>query len=126
VERQPPAPPPRGGRGHRRRRAQRLYEELARYPNVNVDPGAAPFPASADVLLAIRLRTAAGVLAFFSTMTVFGTALDVTLDELAIEAFYPADAETAGALQERGRAGAPPAASALSPLGSAARGSSPD
>jgi len=46
-------------------------------------------------------------------MTVFGTALDVTLDELAIEAFYPADAETAGALQERGRAGAPPAASAL-------------
>ena len=59
-------------------------------------------------------------------MTVFGTALDVTLDELAIEAFYPADAETAGALQERGRAGAPPAASALSPLASAARGSSPD
>jgi hypothetical protein len=35
------------------------------------------------------------VLSFISTTTVFGTPLDVTLSELAIEAFLPADAETA-------------------------------
>jgi hypothetical protein len=34
-------------------------------------------------------------LAFFSTLSTFGTAADVTLAELAIEAFYPANARTA-------------------------------
>jgi hypothetical protein len=38
---------------------------------------------------------------FFSTRTVFGTALDVTVAELAIESFYPADAATAEALRLR-------------------------
>jgi hypothetical protein len=33
-------------------------------------------------------------LRFFSTTTVFGTPRDVTLDELAIEAFFPADEAT--------------------------------
>jgi hypothetical protein len=36
----------------------------------------------------------------FSTTTTFGTARDVTLAELTIEAFYPADAQTATALAE--------------------------
>jgi hypothetical protein len=45
------------------------------------------------------VRTPAGQLAFFSTTTVFGTPVDVTLDELAIETFFPADAATAQALQ---------------------------
>ena len=36
-----------------------------------------------------------GELAFFSTLSTFGTAVDVTLSELAIEAFYPANAHTA-------------------------------
>jgi hypothetical protein len=36
-----------------------------------------------------------GELAFFTTLTTFGTAADVTLSELAIEAFYPANAATA-------------------------------
>ena len=35
---------------------------------------------------------------FFSTMTTFGTALDITVAELSIEAFFPADAVTAAAL----------------------------
>jgi hypothetical protein len=34
-------------------------------------------------------------MAFISTVTTFGTAVDVTLSELAIEAFFPADARTA-------------------------------
>jgi hypothetical protein len=38
-------------------------------------------------------------LAFFSTIATFGTALDITLAELAIEAFFPADAETSAHLR---------------------------
>ena len=52
----------------------------------------------AGVAVPFRLRTEAGVLSFLSTTTVFGTALDITLSELAIEAFLPADDETAAAL----------------------------
>ena len=42
---------------------------------------------------------AVGELSFFSTIATFGTALDITLAELAIEAFFPADAETAAYLR---------------------------
>ena len=38
-------------------------------------------------------------LRFFSTVATFGTAVDVTLAELSIEAFFPADAVTAEALR---------------------------
>ena len=41
-----------------------------------------------------------GVLSFFSTTTVFGTPVDVTLSELAIEAFFPADPQTGEALRK--------------------------
>jgi hypothetical protein len=37
-------------------------------------------------------------LTFFSTIATFGTALDITLAELSIESFFPADAATASAL----------------------------
>ena len=49
----------------------------------------------------MRLRTDHGELALLSTIATFGTALDITLSELAIESFLPADAETAAALQAR-------------------------
>jgi hypothetical protein len=45
------------------------------------------------------LVTERGTLAFFSTTTVFGTPVDVTLSELAVEAFFPANAATAAALR---------------------------
>jgi hypothetical protein len=47
--------------------------------------------------IAVPLRFAAGdrELAFLSTVATFGTAIDITLAELSIEAFYPADRETA-------------------------------
>ena len=48
----------------------------------------------------LRLRTEAGVLSFISTTTVFGSPVDVTLQELALETFFPADAATALALRE--------------------------
>jgi hypothetical protein len=38
------------------------------------------------------------VLSFISTTTIFGTPVDVTLQELAVESFFPADAQTADAL----------------------------
>lgn len=65
-------------------------------------PGGAPLRvdhAAGAVALPLRLRTSAGDLAFLSTITVFGTPVDVTLAELAIETFLPADAATAGALR---------------------------
>ena len=52
-----------------------------------------------DVVVPLRLHTSVGLLSLFSTTTVFGTAVDVTLSELAIEAFFPADAETADRLR---------------------------
>jgi hypothetical protein len=50
----------------------------------------------------LRLAGPSGPLSFFSTITVFGTPIDVTLSELAVEAFFPADEATAAALR-RGR-----------------------
>jgi transcriptional regulator with XRE-family HTH domain len=46
------------------------------------------------VVVPMQLATEAGPLNLFSTTTVFGTPVDVTLSELAIEAFFPADPET--------------------------------
>ena len=58
-----------------------------------------------EVAVPLRLRTHAGVLSFLSTVTVFGTAVDITLAELSIEAFFPEDDATESAL--RGGAAAP-------------------
>lgn len=52
----------------------------------------------------IRLASPAGVLSFLSTITVFGTPMDVTLSELAIESFFSADAATAAVLRSMARA----------------------
>jgi transcriptional regulator with XRE-family HTH domain len=47
------------------------------------------------VLVPLKLSTEAGTLSFISTTTLFGAPRDITLSELALEAFFPADAETA-------------------------------
>ena len=47
------------------------------------------------VVIPFELRTPGGILSFFGTTTVFGTPLDITLSELAVEAFFPADSATA-------------------------------
>jgi transcriptional regulator with XRE-family HTH domain len=52
-----------------------------------------------SVVVPFQLATDAGTLSFFSTTTVFGTPVDITLSELAVEAFFPADAATAEALR---------------------------
>jgi transcriptional regulator with XRE-family HTH domain len=74
-----------------------LLTEVSAYPA----PRAAPKPAEPadDIAVPLRLRTHEGVLSMFSTVTVFGTPVEVTLSEVSIEAFYPADAETARLLR---------------------------
>lgn len=79
-----------------------LYDELASYPCPR-EPGADPSPAEDDLAsLAVPLVIAHGgrTLRFLSTTTVFGTPVDVTLAELAIESFLPADRATSRALDD--------------------------
>jgi transcriptional regulator with XRE-family HTH domain len=73
-----------------------LHEELAAYPAG--EPGPELDPAFADIAVPLRLRHDGRELAFISTATTFGTAVDVTVAELSIESFFPADAETAEAM----------------------------
>jgi transcriptional regulator with XRE-family HTH domain len=89
-----------------------LFERLDRQIRVTGDPAlkslladllAYPAPdaededpvMSGDVAVYLRLRAGDEELAFFSTVTTFGTPLDVTVDELSVESFYPADDKTA-------------------------------
>lgn len=52
-----------------------------------------------EIAVPLRLRTHAGLLSLFSTITVFGTPVEITLSELSVEAFYPADDATAEILR---------------------------
>jgi transcriptional regulator with XRE-family HTH domain len=75
-----------------------LLREITSYPapaDAGRHQGVAP-----DVALPLRVATSEGELALIGTVTVFGTPLDVTLSELALECFYPANAAS-GALLRR-------------------------
>lgn len=74
-----------------------LLHELEALPAPPADASDAPPPPAFAVPL--QLRTEAGVLSFIGTTTVFGTPVDITLAELALETFFPADAATAAALR---------------------------
>ncbi len=69
---------------------QELHDELAAMPGVQTR-----LDEPRGVVLPVALRTPLGRLSFFTTVARFGTAADVTLAELTIESFFPADAETA-------------------------------
>ncbi|MFJ4846211.1 MULTISPECIES: helix-turn-helix domain-containing protein [unclassified Streptomyces] len=94
---------------------RRLHEELAAYPVDGAHPDP-PAPDGPHVPLALPLRVAHGgrELSFLSTAATFNTPMDITVSELAIETFLPADPETAAAL----RAGTPPVSPAESGPGS--------
>lgn len=82
-----------------------LLAELESYPLVSTPETESKFD-DADyggVMVPFRLRTDYGVLSFFGTTTVFGTPLDITLAELAIESFFPADRQTAETLARMAR-----------------------
>ena len=74
-----------------------LLEELSGYPGVTA--AAAPPDAASLLFVPLRLHAFGRELCFFSTVTTFGTPLDVTLDELSVEAFHPADAATRAAVE---------------------------
>ncbi|MBM3557820.1 MAG: helix-turn-helix transcriptional regulator [Alphaproteobacteria bacterium] len=78
----------------------RLLAELRAYPSPDASDFAEgdPTPQS-DVFVPLVLRLPDGVLSFFSTITVFGTPIEVTLSEIAVEAFFPADEATRRRLQ---------------------------
>lgn len=75
-------------------RLAELHDELLGYPGGISEP----IPAH-GVVLPLRVRSGEQELSFFSISAVVGTAMDVTVEELAIEAFYPADAATSAALR---------------------------
>lgn len=76
----------------------RLHAELAAYPAPKASSHAGADPLA--IPLQLRDPSSGSILSFISTTTVFGTATDVTLAELVLECFYPADAATREALMQ--------------------------
>jgi transcriptional regulator with XRE-family HTH domain len=89
-----------------------LLTRLAREVHLTADPGLAALhrelaalPGGTDrrlpdgIAVPLRIRHGDGVLSLLSTVTTFGTVVDLTAAELSIEAFLPADAATAEALR---------------------------
>ncbi|MFG3141914.1 helix-turn-helix domain-containing protein [Streptomyces sp. NPDC048211] len=75
-----------------------LYEEL-------LEPGSGEGPSRSvasdcDVVIPMILRFGGRELRLFSTITTFGTPMDITLEEVAMELYYPADAESASYFEE--------------------------
>lgn len=78
---------------------QALHDELEAYPAPHVSHDLPTIDtALSAVAVPIQFVTPNGVLSFISTITIFGTPVDVTLQELAVESFFPADEQTAAAL----------------------------
>ena len=79
----------------------RLLRELSAYPLCGRPQAGKPDAGHGQVgvVVPLRLTTQQGTLSFISTTTVFGTPLDITLSELALESFFPADACTGEALR---------------------------
>ena len=75
-------------------RLAELYAELSQYPGGTAEVHAP----GGDIAVPLRWDVGGRELAFFSTIATFGTAVDITLAELAIEAFFPADQTTAAYL----------------------------
>ena len=78
-----------------------LLDEMKEYPGVESAASSA-VDESSLLFVPLRLRVGEAVPSFFSTNATFGTALDITLAELAIEQFFPADPQTAAALHGAG------------------------
>lgn len=77
-----------------------LYGELESYPCAPSDSRSTMDHPYSEIVLPLRIRHGGDVLSFLTTTTVFGTAVDLTFSELAIESFFPADRFTAEALRE--------------------------
>ena len=76
-------------------RLQALLSEVSTYPGEQ-----RALTATGDVVVPLRLRIGNEELSFFSIAASVVSAVDVTIDDLHLEAFYPADAATAAVLRE--------------------------
>ena len=72
-----------------------LLSELRSYPVLSTEERRVDH----HFVVPLELATETGILRLFSTTTVFGTPLDVTVSEIAIESFFPADEDTAAFFQ---------------------------
>jgi len=73
-----------------------LQRELSSYPA----PPEVPASYAHEAVVPFRIHAGGTLLSFFSTIMIFGTPIDVTLSEIALELFFPADASTAAAVRE--------------------------
>jgi MmyB-like transcription regulator ligand binding domain len=73
----------------------KLYHELKAYP---IPARSAPLSPD-NVAIPFKMRLNGEVLSFFSTTMIFGTPVDITLSELALETFFPADDLTAARMR---------------------------
>ncbi len=78
-----------------------LLEEIRGYPSPPT--GSATDPVDHDMIaVPLKLATMDGIMSFYETSTVFSTPVDITVSELSIEAFLPADRQTAEAMRIAG------------------------
>jgi transcriptional regulator with XRE-family HTH domain len=79
-----------------------LHDEVTSYPAVATvldEAGADVFDGDPPLLVPFDLRLPGGHVSMYTTLTTFGTPLDITLSELCIELFYPADDASADVLR---------------------------
>ena len=80
-----------------------LHDELAAYRTDHAGHDASGVGGDlSGVVVPFQLATEGGVLSFISTTTVFGSPVDITLQELAVESFFPSDAQTTALLAALG------------------------
>ncbi|MDX3225999.1 helix-turn-helix domain-containing protein [Streptomyces sp. ME19-01-6] len=82
-------------------RLRPLYEELLEYPCDQEEPEV-DVPGAGDICIPLRLHRGDRQLSFFATLATFGTPRDITVAELIIESFFPADQATAEAVRALG------------------------
>jgi len=75
-----------------------LYAELSALP-CDGPPAEPHDPVAGEIAVPLRLRVGDTQLSFISTVTTFGTATDITVSELSIESFFPADPATVDAVR---------------------------
>ncbi len=76
-----------------------LLDEIREYPSARAN-AAATDPADTDIVaVPLRLATMEGTMSFYETSTLFSIPVDITVSELSIEAFLPADRQTAEAMR---------------------------
>lgn len=84
---------------HRSQPLRELYEEVAAYPLARTDDVAQPLEEAPYFALPMQIEHEGRVLSFISSVSTFNTPMDVTVAELAIETFLPADPATVKYLQ---------------------------